>query len=231
LNFFANVSPVQKSAIPWGWHNRKTDHGLIAIDHPGTIRMPEVHKFFDWKQFIVEDMAYGRDFGTRNMKSVFTTAARFMSWEELLIKTPDLSPITRGFLEWNSRLTAAWDGKLKWFMIGDEVAYARGLLINPDWFREWIKPEHKKLIDSAHAWGMRVIFKSDGDLWDVLDDYVELGVSVLYYQNVGRMKNLCDIPEVVFNSWKGRLWNGMLCVENDDACSNAGILTKEGVTK
>ena len=75
-------------------------------------------------------------------------------------------------------------------MIGDDIAWNNGLLINPDWFRSWILPEHKKLIDFAKSRGMKVIFHSDGDLYNVLDDYANAGVDVLYYQSVGKMKTL-----------------------------------------
>ena len=233
MKFFANVIPAQKSTIPWGWKNKKTSSGIFATSNPGIIRMPELCKFFDWHQYVVEDMSSGLAFGTRNMKSVFITASRFMGWESLLIEEPDLSPITRGFLDWNSRLAASWDGKLKYFMIGDDIAWNHGLLINPDRLRSWIIPEHKKLIEAAIAWGMTVIFHSDGDLWDVLDDYEDLGVRILYYQNVGNMRGLKERPEMIFNGFKGHMWHNMLCVESDDSDrpNTNTMQLQEGVAK
>ena len=217
MRLFANVIPVQRMRIPWGWENKRTPHGFFSVNPPGKIAMPDLTKYFYWDQYIVEDMGFAADFGTRNMKSIFITASRFLGWEELLISEPDLSPITDGYLAWNSRLAAAWDGRLKWFMLGDDVAYNRGLLIRPDWFRQWIIPQHKRLVDAAHGWGMKVILHSDGDLWDVLDDYANLGVDALCYQPVNRMEALAERPEVIRDNLHGFMHGDMLCFINEDA--------------
>ena len=217
LKLFANVIPVQRLPIPWGWKNVKTDAGVFAANPPGAIKMPDLCRHFNWSEYIVEGMGKDLPFGTRNMKSIFITASRFLSWEDLLINSPDLSSITRVFLEWNARLCDVWDGRLQYFMIGDDIAWNNGLLINPDWFRSWILPEHKKLIDFAKSRGMKVIFHSDGDLYNVLDDYANAGVDVLYYQSVGKMKTLESLHAVSPRAgWNGRLWKDMLCIENDD---------------
>ena len=177
--------------------------------------MPELLKYFNWNEFIVEEMTVGRDFGTRNMKSVFITASRFLDWEHLLLDQPDLTPITDGYLAWNSRLVDVWDGKLKWFMLGDDIAWNNGLIINPDWYRSWIMPEHKRLIDAAHSWGMKVVFHSDGDLWSIIDDIASMNVEVLNYQNVGKMRALQHLPEVLMHKLSGHLYKSMLCIETE----------------
>ena len=191
---------------------------MFVANHPGKIVMPDLIKYFKWDEYVIEEMALGLDFGTRNMKSVFITASRFLDWEHLLIDQPDLTSITDGFLAWNSRLVDVWDGKLKWFMLGDDIAYNRGLLIRSDWYRSWVMPEHKRLIDAAHSWGMKVIFHSDGDLWDIMDDLVGMNVDVLNYQPIGRMKNLEAFPEVIHYGMKGRFYKAtyMLCNESED---------------
>lgn len=187
MELFANVMPEQLAEIPWGWRNRQTQHGPMVIEHPGRIQMPKLSRYFDWTRYRIEDYAPGRPFGTRNMKSVFVTASRFMGWEELLVQSPPLDPIVDGFLEWNARLCDEWGARLEYFMIGDETAYNRGLLINPDWWRSWIKPHYAKMVSFAKSRKMTVVFHADGDLWDVLDDFAEIGVDVLNYQAVGRM--------------------------------------------
>lgn len=216
MKLFANVVPVQKSSIPWGWKNRITPHGIFVTAHPGAIRMPDLLKYFRWDEFVIEEMAVGRDFGTRNMKSVFITASRFLDWEHLLLDQPDLTPITDGYLAWNSRLVDVWDGKLKWFMLGDDIAWEGGLVIRPDWYRSWVMPEHKRLIDAAHSWGMKVIFHSEGNLHAIIDDLADLGVEVLSYQNVGAMQQLDRLREVVAYGMSGRLYKKMFCVKSEE---------------
>ena len=78
MKLFANVIPVQRLPIPWGWKNVKTDAGVFAANPPGAIKMPDLCRHFNWSEYIVEGMSKGLPLGTRDMKSVFITATRFM---------------------------------------------------------------------------------------------------------------------------------------------------------
>lgn len=200
---FCNVIPQQLRPIPWGWVNRVTEHGTFVATPTGEIRMPRLVEHFDWSDFHVQTVPpawkqSARGLGTRNFKSIFTTAARFLGYERLLLEEPDLAPIADEFVRWNRRLLESWPASgiapLRYFMIGDDFAYNHGLLMHPDWWREWIKPQLAKLFALGHEHECVVIFHSDGDIWEVLDDLVELGAAVLNGELVGQMRRLLDPP-------------------------------------
>lgn len=59
-------------------------------------------------------------------------------------------------------------------MPGD-LAGEHNLLISPKCYREYIKPYHKEIVDYAHKRGMKIVKHSDGNLWPILDDFIEVG--------------------------------------------------------
>lgn len=63
----------------------------------------------------------------------------------------------------------------------DDIAYATGLLVSPDVLRRYAFPWFKKLVKMAHDRGIPVIYHSDGNLWEVMDDLIEdIGFDALH---------------------------------------------------
>ncbi|MBN1863528.1 MAG: hypothetical protein JW808_01365 [Victivallales bacterium] len=64
---------------------------------------------------------------------------------------------------------------------GDDVANQKAMMFQPDLWREVMKPRWAKVIAAArdikpdiHVW-----YHSDGNIWDILDDLVEIGITIL----------------------------------------------------
>ncbi|MCP3671204.1 MAG: hypothetical protein GY814_12380 [Gammaproteobacteria bacterium] len=49
------------------------------------------------------------------------------------------------------------------------------MLMSMDHYRKFIKPYKKEIIDYAHARGMKVVKHSDGNMWALLDEMIEIG--------------------------------------------------------
>ena len=58
----------------------------------------------------------------------------------------------------------------------DDIAYTGGLMLSPDIFREYLFPYMEKLFQPAREKGLPIVYHTDGRLWDVFDDFLELGV-------------------------------------------------------
>jgi uroporphyrinogen decarboxylase len=82
--------------------------------------------------------------------------------------------------------------------IGDDLGMQHSLLISPDMYRQLLKPIHADFISliKAHT-DAKVFFHSDGDIFDVMDDLVEIGVDILnpIQTSAGRMANLEDLKK------------------------------------
>jgi uroporphyrinogen decarboxylase len=64
---------------------------------------------------------------------------------------------------------------------GDDVANQNALMFQPELWREVMKPRWAKVIAAARAIkpDIQVWYHSDGNIWEILDDLVEIGVTIL----------------------------------------------------
>ncbi|MBN1817406.1 MAG: hypothetical protein JW828_08595 [Sedimentisphaerales bacterium] len=65
---------------------------------------------------------------------------------------------------------------------GDDVAGQESLLVSPQMYQEIIKPRHKQLFEAQKRFFPKpfyIWFHSDGAIFDLLPDFIEIGVEVL----------------------------------------------------
>lgn len=65
------------------------------------------------------------------------------------------------------------------YFIGDDIAYKNGLLFSPSFLRETFLPMLRRCIEPLHEAGIKVVFHSDGNLWQILDEMVDAGIDGL----------------------------------------------------
>jgi uroporphyrinogen decarboxylase len=64
--------------------------------------------------------------------------------------------------------------------IGDDLGSQVGLLMSPAMYRRMLKPIHADLIASIRSrTAAPIVFHTDGDVFGLLDDFIEIGVDVL----------------------------------------------------
>jgi uroporphyrinogen decarboxylase len=64
--------------------------------------------------------------------------------------------------------------------MGGDLAGNQTTLMSPRHYREYIKPYHRELVNSAHEKGLKFIKHTDGNLWPILDDFVEVGFDAFH---------------------------------------------------
>ena len=64
---------------------------------------------------------------------------------------------------------------------GDDVANQNAMMFQPSLWRQIMKPRWAKVIAAARAIkpDIHVWYHSDGNIWDILDDLVEIGITIL----------------------------------------------------
>ncbi|MEO8663528.1 MAG: uroporphyrinogen decarboxylase family protein [Bryobacteraceae bacterium] len=67
-------------------------------------------------------------------------------------------------------------GRLAGMVIWGDVAYKKGLLFSPVFWRNHFKPGVKAMIDECHSHGLPVIYHGCGNVSRIFEDFIEVGV-------------------------------------------------------
>lgn len=70
----------------------------------------------------------------------------------------------------------AGGGLLDGFVIWGDVAYKKGMLFSPVYWRKHFKPWVARIAEVAHAAGLPVIYHGCGNVHAILEDYIEVGI-------------------------------------------------------
>lgn len=87
----------------------------------------------------------------------------------------------------------------------DDWGSQKALLINPEMWRKIFKPMYKEYIDIIHSSGKKAFMHSDGYIFDILEDLVEIGLDAINSQV------FCMGLERLSEGFKGRItfWGEM----------------------
>ena len=61
-----------------------------------------------------------------------------------------------------------------------DIAYKSGLIFPPDFLKKSFIPGYSRFCDGVHKKGFKVLFHSDGNLMEILDDLVDAGIDLLH---------------------------------------------------
>ncbi|KUK46731.1 MAG: Uroporphyrinogen-III decarboxylase [Anaerolinea thermophila] len=82
--------------------------------------------------------------------------------------------------------------------IGDDLGTQEKLMISPRMYRKILKPFHAEFIEFIKArTKAKVFFHTDGDVFDLIEDFIEMGVDILnpIQTSAGKMANLKELKE------------------------------------
>ena len=60
-------------------------------------------------------------------------------------------------------------------MVPGDLAGEDSTIMSPEHYREFIKPYHKEIVEHAHQRGVKIVKHTDGNIWPILGDFVEVG--------------------------------------------------------
>jgi uroporphyrinogen decarboxylase len=110
--------------------------------------------------------------------------------EALLLKIASLCKTLMGHF-----LQAAGDN-LDIIKIGDDIGTQNSLLMSPKMYRKILKPIHADFIAFIkQRTKAKVFFHTDGDVFDLIPDFIEIGVDILnpIQTSAGKMSNLAEL--------------------------------------
>ncbi len=125
--------------------------------------------------------------GTLNMGGVYITLIsgfiEILGWEMLLLALgTSISRFQKAIDRYYHWVKQFYDAYIKTdipvIMCHDDLCWTSGPIVAPSWYREFIFPYYKKLITPLKEAGKKIIFTSDGNYTEFLDDLVRCDIDM-----------------------------------------------------
>lgn len=94
-------------------------------------------------------------------------------------------------------------------VISDDMGSQRGPILKPELYRKMVKPFHRRYIETIrHYTGARIHMHACGSIFDLVEDYIEIGVDVLNPMQVAAARMSADN---LYAHFHGRMafWGGI----------------------
>lgn len=156
-------------------------------------QQPDRYILVGWGHFLHQRLAYIRGLGSLLVD--FCDHA-----DELRIIMDALSDL---YNIWAKR---AADAGADGVWAGDDLGTQRSLFMSPEMFRNIYKPYYKKLADSLHENGLDFWLHTCGNVTEIMEDLIEVGVDAVHPIQAGTMDD-----EYIARKYGGRIafWIGM----------------------
>ncbi len=139
--------------------------------------------------------------------TLVTRATIEFGWEPFLLASrvdPDrFGEICACFGEASLAVARGWartEG-VEFVVIHDDIAATRGVILSPEWYRQYVFPWHKRIFDAIHAGGKKVLYLTDGNYLEVMDDILAQGPDGVYIESTSM-----DPAEVMRRGGPGLLY-------------------------
>ena len=160
---------------------------IESIDDVDKFNFPDPNKF-NYDNYAKECEKYSDYFVCGGSWSCFfNTANHLVGMENLLVKMIDIpevilylfEKITDFYLEVSKKMFEKANKWIDIFFMGDDFGTQQSLLISKPMFQYFMKPNLERLFKQAKNYGKKVMLHSDGNIYDIIPDLIEIGLDVL----------------------------------------------------
>jgi hypothetical protein len=179
------------------------EYAAGGVDRRDTIYCPfrdpeEVLSFDPWEVYGEKDRATlvrrfeehyqancrAHDFGVNMTGTYVTLISGFIGifgWEMLLLAAgtdPErFGALANRYASWMQQYyDALAEADVPLVMMHDDIVWAAGPIFRPDWYREYVFPNYRAYLAPVLESGKKVLFCSDGDFTEFIDDIADAGV-------------------------------------------------------
>ncbi|HCU38088.1 MAG TPA: hypothetical protein DGT21_22440 [Armatimonadetes bacterium] len=78
------------------------------------------------------------------------------------------------------------------FLCHDDMVWTEGAIFHPDWYRKYVFPKYRKLWEPIKESGKKILFCSDGDFTEFVDDFVDCGADGLIFEPMTDFDMVCE---------------------------------------
>lgn len=130
-------------------------------------------------------------------KTLFSACIHAFGWDMFLSSAPldyeRFDKILESFFKISLANFEAWAGtNIKVFICHDDIVWTQGAVFHPDWYRKCIFPRYKKLWRPLKEKGIKILFCSDGNFNEFVDDIIECGADGLIFEPLTDLKMVVE---------------------------------------
>lgn len=192
----ANEEYVDEWGITWKWFKNSAGgayteivrHPLADIKDPSEFKLPDFSRedrYDGVRQLIAQ---HGKEYGIMGGAActLLELAWYLMGMQRLLMDLTSEKDFMNAFLDDLTRWIDVAGSKLvelgvDIIWIGDDFGTQDRMLMSPELFREFFKPRYAKLFAKWKAINpqVKIAFHSDGNIYPIIGDLVEIGLDIL----------------------------------------------------
>jgi uroporphyrinogen decarboxylase len=191
--------PVNATIDEWGIgylkggmeHFYKFLHPMACFETPDEVNnfpLTDILKDYRWAEFArnVEEAKQDGLAAIYSAVQVFEPAWYLRGLENLLSDMICNEPMAAACLDRMTRIKADISqhvaaAGIDMIVFGDDVGTQQSMMMSPALWRKWLKPAMKTVIEAAKSINPEIIayYHSDGVIYDIISDLIEIGVDVL----------------------------------------------------
>ena len=120
-------------------------------------------------------------------KTIFSACIHAFGWDMFLSAAPldyeRFDRIVEGFFQISMANFQAWARtSAPVFICHDDIVWSEGAVFHPEWYRKYVFPRYKKLWAVLKQAGKKVLFCSDGDFTEFVDDIADAGADGFIFE-------------------------------------------------
>lgn len=138
---------------------------------------------------------------TANMTGIYVScisgALEILGWDTLLmavgIDSREFGEFLKRYEKWIGQyFSALAEYKGETVMIHDDITWTSGGFLAPEFYREYVFSAYKRLFAPLLEAGKRIIFTSDGDYTEYMQDIAECGVHGFVFEPCMNLEKICQ---------------------------------------
>ncbi|MGB9587520.1 MAG: uroporphyrinogen decarboxylase family protein [Armatimonadota bacterium] len=163
---------------------------VLSLDPIAEIGVPDIKERAAYFQeaYLAGQAAYpGQIFTAGYYKTLFSACIHVFGWEMFLSSAASdpeqFDRVLEGFYEISAANYKAWaHTTAPVFICHDDIVWTQGAVFHPNWYRKYIFPRYRKLWSTLKQAGKKVLFCSDGDFTEFVDDIADAGADGFIFE-------------------------------------------------
>ncbi|HEY5585887.1 MAG TPA: uroporphyrinogen decarboxylase family protein [Ruminiclostridium sp.] len=136
-----------------------------------------------------------------NMTGIYVTCMsgliEMFGWDMLLCAAgtdpAGFGKVTDRYAQWMQQyFDALADSNVPVVMVHDDIVWTSGSFLNPEWYRKFVFPNYKKYFAPLRESGKKIIYTSDGNYTEFIDDIADCGINGFVMEPTTDMKYIAD---------------------------------------